>query len=123
MKRYVKSTENPIYYETESLMDFSPDQLKELIKLLQAWVHGGIPSNFERGRTFPICDLVENVVYLCNDANQLLKVNKSGNLELWISTPNGHEGFLDDLAEKYRRLPNYFDEVDIKYLRNFGAEI
>ena len=45
-------------------------------------------------------------------------------VEMWYYTPYaGHEGFLNDLIEEYIDDPDNWDEEDVEYLRDLGADI
>lgn len=47
-----------------------------------------------------------------------------GKLESWYTTPySGYEGFLDELVQEYLAVPDLWDEEDVEYLRDLGADV
>ena len=111
---------------TENLADFGYQELKEAAELLTAYVEDGKgPSDFYDEGVRLALNRNSGFVFLTNDEYQACMINpNSGKLELWHFTPYaGHEGFLDDLIEEYKEDPEDWDEDDIEYLREYGAEI
>lgn len=62
-------------------------------------------------------------VFLTNSDYQVCMV-ADGKLESWYTTPySGYEGFLDDLVQEYIDDPDSWDEEDVEYLRDLGADV
>ncbi len=109
---------------TSDLSEFGYRELAEAAKLLTAYAEYDAPSNFyDEGLTLNM-NRNSGYVFLSNSEYQVLMLNGDGKLEEWLYTPYaGHEGFLEDLVEEYKAYPEDWDEEDIEYLRDMGAEI
>ena len=110
---------------TENLADFGSMELAEAADLLKAFADGEAPDDFYDEGVRVAFNRNSGYVFLTNDEYQTCMINpNTGKLELWHFTPYaGHEGFLDDLVEEYKEDPDDWDEDDIEYLREYGAEI
>ena len=107
---------------TTDLADFGVRELSLLIDLLEAMKHG-YPDDFEEDGVVPMLNRNSGEVFLTNSSYQVcMEVN--GELESWYFTPyGGHEGFLEDLIEDYQNNPDDWDEEDVEYLRDLGADV
>lgn len=110
---------------TTNLAEFGARERHELIELLQAWESHGLPDDFYDGEVVPMFNKNSGYVFLINSDYQTAMINpETGNIETWHYTPYaGHEGFLDDLVEEYMSDPDDWDEGDIEYLRDCGADV
>lgn len=110
---------------TTNLSEFSARGRQELMMILRAWELNGLPDNFNTNEVVPMFDKNNGNVFLSNSEGQDVMINpETGNLELWHFTPYaGHEGFLDELVEQYHEDPDDWDDEDVEYLRDFGADV
>ncbi len=110
---------------TTNLNEFGASGRQELIEILQTWESSGLPDNFNTNKVVPMFDKNNGNVFLSNSEGQDVMINpETGNLELWHFTPYaGHEGFLDELVEQYHEDPDDWDDEDVEYLRDFGADV
>ena len=110
---------------TENLAEFGRSELAEAAELLKAFADGEEPEEFWDDEVRVAFNKESGFVFLTNSEYQSCMINpKTGKLELWHFTPYaGHEGFLDGLIEEYKENPEDWDEDDIEYLREYGAEI
>lgn len=110
---------------TENLADFRYSEIRDAIKLLQTMVDDGLPDDFYDNDVKLAFNRNSGDVFLTNSEYEVAMINpNTGKLESWYYTPYaGHEGFLDELVEWYKDDPNDWDEEDIEYLRDLGADI
>lgn len=108
---------------TTNLADFGARERHELIKLLTAWESSGLPDDFYDDGVIPAFNRNSGSVFLTNSDYQVAMV-ADGKLESWYFTPySGYEGFLDDLVQDYLDNPDGWDEEDVEYLRDLGADV
>lgn len=109
---------------TSDLSDFGYRELGIAGDLLTAYAENGAPENFDEDGLQIGFNRNSGYVFLFNSEYQTLMLTDDGKLEEWLYTPYaGHEGFLEDLVEEYKAYPEDWDEEDIEYLRDMGAEI
>lgn len=110
---------------TTNFADFGARERRELIEILQAWDNSGLPDDFYDEDVVPMFNRNSGYVFLTNSEYQTAMINpETGDLEMWYYTPYaGHEGFLNDLIEEYIDDPDNWDEEDVEYLRDLGADI
>lgn len=114
------SKNDPLTY---NLADFGARERHELIELLTAWENSGLPDDFYGDGVVPAFNRNSESVFLTNSDYQVAMV-ADGKLESWYFTPYaGHEGFLDDLVQEYLDDPDSWDEEDVEYLRDLGADV
>ena len=114
------SSNDPLTY---NLADFGARERHELIELLTAWENSGLPDDFYDDGVVPAFNRNSGSVFLTNSDYQVAMV-VDGKLESWYFTPYaGHEGFLDDLVQEYLDDPDSWDEEDVEYLRDLGADV
>lgn len=121
-KNIKSSYDNPT---TTNLSEFGTKALHELTEILNEWVSHGLPGDFYDNNVVPMFNKNSGYVFLTNSEYQTAMINpETGNLESWYFTPySGYEGFLDELIEQYYENPESWDEEDVEYLRELGAEI
>lgn len=108
---------------TTNLADFSVRERHELIEILQAWESSGLPDDFYDDEFVPMFNRDSGYVFLTNSEYQVCMV-ADRKLESWYTTPYaGYEGFLDDLVQAYMDDLYDWDEEDIEYLRDLGADV
>ena len=108
---------------TTNLADFGARERHELIKILQAWESSGLPDDFYDNEVVPMFNKNSGAVFLTNSEYQVCMA-ADGRLESWYTTPYaGHEGFLEDLIDEYISDPDDWDEEDVEYLRDLGADV
>lgn len=108
---------------TTNLADFGARERHELIEILQAWESGGLPDDFYDDEVVPMFNRYTGYVFLTNSEYQVCMV-ADGKLESWYTTPySGYEGFLDDLVQEYLDDPDNWEEEDVEYLRDLGANL
>lgn len=110
---------------TTNLSEFSARGRQELMMILRAWELNGLPDNFNTNEVVPMFNKTSGNVFLTNSDYQTAMINpETRNLELWLFTPHdGHEGFLDDLIYDYMDDPDDWDDEDVEYLRDLGADV
>lgn len=116
------SSNDPV---TTDLADFGARERHELIELLQAWESDGLPDDFYDEGVVPAFNRNSGSVFLTNREYQSALINpETGILESWYFTPySRYEGFLDDLVYDYKNNPDGWDEEDIEFLRDLGADV
>ncbi len=108
---------------TTDLADFDAEGRYELIKLLKAWQSSGLPDDFYDNEVVPMLNRNSGYVFLTNSEYQVC-MEANGKLESWYTTPySGYEGFLDDLVQEYLDNPDGWDEEDVEYLHDLGADV
>ncbi|MCM1226397.1 MAG: hypothetical protein NC320_03100 [Clostridium sp.] len=108
---------------TTNLADFGARERHELIEILQAWESSGLPDNFYDNEVVPMFNRNSGSVFLTNSEYQVCMV-VDGRLESWYTTPySGYEGFLEDLVAEYMSDPDSWDEEDVEYLCDLGADV
>ncbi len=108
---------------TTNLADFGTRERHELIELFTAWENSGLPDDFYDDEVVPAFNRDSGYVFLTNSDYQVCMV-ADGKLESWYTTPyNGYEGFLDDLVQEYRDDPDNWEEEDVEFLRDLGADV
>mgnify|MGYP003516290111 CR=1 FL=1 len=108
---------------TTNLADFGMREIEELRDILTAWLDHGLPDDFYEEDVVPMFNRNSGTVFLTNRDYQVAML-ADGKLESWYYTPySGYEGFLDDLVDMYNEDPESWDEEDIEYLRDLGADI
>lgn len=108
---------------TTNLAAFGMSEIAELRDILTAWLDYGLPDDFYEDGVTPMLNRNSGNVFLTNSDYQVAML-ADGRLESWYFTPySGHEGFLEDLVDDYRSYPDNWDEEDIEYLRELGADI
>lgn len=108
---------------TTNLADFGMREIEELRDILTAWLDHGLPDDFYEEGVVPMFNRNSGNVFLTNSDYQVAML-ADGKLESWYYTPySGYEGFLDDLVDMYNEDPESWDEEDIEYLRDLGADI
>lgn len=119
-RRVMASSNDPT---TTNLADFGMREIAELRDILTAWLDYGLPDDFYEDGVTPMLNRNSGNVFLTNSDYQVAML-ADGRLESWYFTPYaGHEGFLEDLVDDYRSYPDNWDEEDIEYLRDLGADI
>lgn len=122
-KKYVKaSSGDPC---TTDLSEFGNRELSELRDLIDEMLSSGLPDDFYDDQVVPTFNKNSGMVFLTNSDYQTAAINPmTGKLESWYCTPySGYEGFLSDLVDQYQDDPESWDEEDIEYLRDLGADI
>lgn len=109
---------------TTDISDFGMREIKELRDILDAWLSHGLPDDFYADGVVPAFNRNSGSVFLTNSEYQVAMLTDDGTLESWYFTPYaGHEGFLEDLVDDYYNNPEDWDEEDIEYLRDLGADV
>lgn len=81
---------------TTNLSKFGYSEIKELTKILNAWMTDGLPDDFYQDEVHPMMNNNSGFVFLTNSEFQVAMMN-GNKLESWYSCPNcGHEGFAED---------------------------
>lgn len=81
---------------TTNLADFGYSEMKELSKILNAWMANGLPEDFEGSGVHPMFNRNSVHVFLTNDEFQACRMN-GDELETWYYCFNcGHEGFKEE---------------------------
>lgn len=108
---------------TTNFADFGVRERHELIEILQAWESSELPDDFYDDEVVPMFNRDSGYVFLTNSEYQVCMV-ADGKLESWYTTPYaGYEGFLDDFVQAYMDDLYEWDEEDIEYLRDLGADV
>ena len=108
---------------TTNLADFGMREIEELRDILTAWLDHGLPDDFYEDNVVPMFNRNSGNVFLTNSDYQVAML-AGDRLESWYNTPySGYEGFLDDLVAMYNEDPESWDEEDIEYLRELGANV
>ena len=108
---------------TIDLGDFGMREIAEARDIFTAWLDHGLPDDFHEDGIVLQFNKNSGYVFLINDYYQIALL-ADGKLESWYCTPySGYEGFLDDLVDMYNEDPESWDEEDIEYLRDLGADI
>lgn len=91
---------------TTNLSEFGWRELKLARDLLNAMIEEGLPSEFYDEKVEVAFNQNSGYVFLTNSDYQTALINPNTNkLESFYSSPyEGHEGFLDDLVEKYQDM-------------------
>jgi hypothetical protein len=86
-------------YYTENMGEFGYREIKELSKILNAWVENGLPIDFHQEEVKPAFNKNSGYVFLVNNEYQVCMLN-GDKLDIWHTLPySGEEGFLCDLLE------------------------
>jgi hypothetical protein len=81
---------------TTNLADFGHHEREELVHLLNAWNHQGLPLDFYDDEVHPMMNKMSGNVFLTNSDYQVAMMNED-KLEIWHHCGNcGHEGFAED---------------------------
>lgn len=81
---------------TTNIADFGYSELKELRRLIDAWMDQGLPEDFEGFEVHPMMNKNSGKVFLTNDEYQVAMMN-GDKLESWYCCGYcGHEGFRED---------------------------
>lgn len=108
---------------THNLADFGARKRHELIELLTAWENSGLPDDFYDDGVVPAFNRSSGYVFLTNSEYPVCMA-VDGKLESWYTTPyDGYGGFLDDLVQEYLDDPDNWEEEDVEYLRDLGADV
>lgn len=109
---------------TMNLDDFGYRELDEAIDILTAIKEHGLPRDFRGDDIRLAFNQDSGDVFLTNEDFEACALTDDGYLEIWHYTPySGFEGFLDDLVEEYKENPDDWDEEDVQYLRDWGADV
>lgn len=110
---------------TTNFADFGARERHELIELLQAWEDNGLPDDFNHEDVVPMFNINSGFVFFTNSDYQAAAINpETGFLESFYSTPySGYEGFFNELVEQYQDNPDDWDEEDVEFLRDLGANV
>jgi len=81
---------------TTDLADFGLREREELVHLLNAWNHQGLPKDFYDVEVRAMMNLNSGYVFLTNSEYEVAMMN-GAKLEMWHHCSNcGHEGFQED---------------------------
>lgn len=106
---------------TENLADFGYREIKELNKILTAWLEYGLPDNFYGDQVRPAFNANSGNVFLVNSDYDVAMLTSEGKLERWYMLPySGEEGFLDDLLELDQESMH---ADDIEYLQDLKNNV
>lgn len=108
---------------TENLSDFGYVELDDAIKILNSLKEYGLPDGFEDSNVRLAFNSNSGYVFLTNDDYQVCMSDDGKELYIWHETPSGFEGSLEDLVQEYQEDPEGWEDDDIEYLRDWGAEI
>lgn len=109
---------------TENLADFGYQELDEAIDIINGIKEYGLPEGFEDRGVRLAFNRNSGYVFLTNDEYQVCMSNDGKDLFIWHVTPySGFEGSLEGLVEQYKEDPDDWDEEDVQYLRDWGADV
>jgi hypothetical protein len=103
---------------TTDLAKFGTRELSLLKDVLDAWLNGGLPDDFETNGVHPEFNENSGVVFLTNSEYQAA-VLVGDKLESWYYLGGtGIEGTLDDLIDEYEsgNVEDQYDLEDLKYI-------
>jgi hypothetical protein len=81
---------------TTDISKFGYSEIKELTKILNAWIEDGLPDDFYRDEVHPMMNMNSGHVFLTNLEYEVAMMN-GDKLESWYHCAEcGHEGFAED---------------------------
>lgn len=81
---------------TTNLADFGYSEMKELSRILNAWIEFGLPDDFERDGVHPMFNRNSGHLFVTNSEYQTCMMN-GDKLETWYYCHQcGHEGFKEE---------------------------
>lgn len=112
-------TNNTYTEDFNDIMSCSRERY-EVQKLLSAWNHSGLPSDFYDYNVRFAFNKNSGCVFLVNDSCQVAMINDDASkLECFYTSPyDGHEGFLSDLLEE---VDDSWHPDDIEWLNDIQA--
>lgn len=79
---------------TTNLAEFGYSEIKELSRILNAWIKDGLPEDFGRDEVHPMFNKNSGYVFLTNSEYECCMMN-GDDLETWYHCGEcGHEGFI-----------------------------
>lgn len=107
---------------TNDLSDFGMIELREASKILTAYCDGKLTARAKENFGSKGVKLEFNTdsgnVFLVDDDYNVLMIDDDGMLDLWLITPDGDEGYFDDLIEGYDDM----SADDKEYMKCYDTE-
>ena len=92
----------------------------EVLQIINAWNHNGLPSNFYEDNVRLAFNKNSGNVFLVNDDCQVAMMN-GNKLEIHYTSPyDGHEGFLEELLDM---VDDNWHEDDIEWLNDIKSNL
>ena len=92
----------------------------EVLQIINAWNHNGLPSNFYEYNVRLAFNKNSGNVFLVNDDCQVAMMN-GNKLEIHYTSPyDGHEGFLEELLDM---VDDNWHEDDIEWLNDIKSNL
>ena len=95
----------------------------EVLQIINAWNHNGLPSNFYEDNVRLAFNKNSGYVFLVNDDCQVAMMN-GNNLECFYTSPyDGREGFIDELFDDYMEDKDSWHIEDAEWLLDIKSNL